>query len=346
ILSGGYECAILDHVLINASAALVITGRAKDFRDGVVIARESINNGKALQTMNDYIKYTQEYGSSLQITAQNYGQLVPIANQTLSVDSNNKACNICATSTLPYVKICGLCTVDDALAAAKAGADLIGFIFVKKSKRYVSVEIVKAISAALKAGSWSKCEEVESISVIDWHQQRCLNLIQLINHTNRPLLVGVFMNNDIKEINSIVKEAGLDLVQLHNYEHEIATQIHRPVIRVISIEPTTDVQNILQMIESDSASAAILLDVVKTSDDCGQTFDWTIAKMINKKVPIMLAGGLTPDNIRAAVRFVHPWAVDVASGVEYVDSSEQLCKNHIKIKEFINEAKSGAASNQ
>ena len=197
------------------------------------------------------------------------------------------------------VKICGITNIEDALAAVEAGADALGFVFAE-SPRKVTVSTV-------------------------------LNILERIP----PLVttVGVFANQDIDEVFKIWEQTNLYFAQLHGYRptREIAWY------RVIRAIRATSWEDICAQLGDRSGvfSAAILLDahVEGKMGGTGQTFDWDLAvqaKSLGK--PIILAGGLTHENVAEAVRKVQPYAVDVSSGVE----SSPGKKDHDKIREFIN----------
>lgn len=175
----------------------------------------------------------------------------------------------------------------------------------------------------------------------------------------RPLVVGVFQNQSFDFIKEMVDKCGLDLVQLHGSEGmEAANSINFgvPALRVVDIELGSDgseeekkdrtsmdtAASILSKVTSDPI--AILLDTSIKGDKhggggTGQTFDWTIAESIqNMGLPVIIAGGLTPDNIGDAVGNVRPWGIDVAGGVE----AGPGVKDVDKLQKFIGGAKKAA----
>lgn len=199
------------------------------------------------------------------------------------------------------VKICGITNIDDALAAIEAGADALGFIFAE-SPRKVDVNAV-------------------------------LNILERIP----PLVttVGVFANQDVDEVFKIMEQTNLHFAQLHGIPlfREMARTWHRCIKAV----KATSWEDICKQLEDRSGafSSAIHLDahVEGKMGGTGRTFDWDLAiqaKSLGK--PIILAGGLTPENVAEAVRKVQPYAVDVSSGVE----SSPGKKDHDKIREFVN----------
>ncbi|MDA8090309.1 MAG: phosphoribosylanthranilate isomerase [Nitrospiraceae bacterium] len=198
------------------------------------------------------------------------------------------------------VKICGITNYDDALAAAEFGADALGFVFYKKSPRYISPE---------KAG--------EIISRIP------------------PFVatVGVFVDEEKKRIERIMEQAGLDAAQFHGNEPPEACIIPKRTIKAIRVKELTDLEPMKEY-----KVGAFLLDTYtpEAPGGTGQIFNWSIA--LDAKVTgvrIILAGGLTPDNVAQAILMVKPYGVDVSSGVEL----EKGIKDHEKMRLFIHRAK-------
>ena len=197
------------------------------------------------------------------------------------------------------VKICGITNIEDALAAIEAGADALGFVFAE-SPRKVDVPTV-------------------------------LNILEKLP----PLVttVGVFAKQDVDEVFKIWKQTNLHFAQLHGY----GPQRDPPWYRVIKAVRASSWEEITRQLGDRSGvfSTALLLDahVEGKMGGTGQTFDWDLAiqaKSLGK--PIILAGGLTPENVAEAVRKVQPYAVDVSSGVEASPGK----KDHDKIREFVN----------
>lgn len=198
------------------------------------------------------------------------------------------------------VKICGITNLDDALAAVDSGADALGFVFYRASPRYVEPNTIRAIVRKLP-----------------------------------PFIttVGVFVDEAVAEISRLTQHTAIDVVQLHGHESpEICNIINKKVIKAIRVKDITD----LDSLEPYQVSA-FLLDTFTPEyfGGTGQVFNWDIALAAKQFGRIILAGGLTPDNIQKAIRFVQPYAVDVSSGVE----KEKGKKDHIKLKLFIEKAK-------
>jgi anthranilate synthase/indole-3-glycerol phosphate synthase/phosphoribosylanthranilate isomerase len=240
------------------------------------------------------------------------------------------------TAGTNIVKICGITQIQDAILACQAGANLIGIIFVPSSKRYVSdLQQAKDIVEAVWAFGERQHRHdfpIYSEDPSPIHQiRRNTRILEDIVH-RRPLVVGVFQNQDPSYIQHVVNHCGLDLVQLHGQEGMSACSRQHcgvPAIRVVDIpvsshstqhpDRDTVVDSILLSLTGDPFM--ILLDTtVKGSaagGGTGVTFDWTIAEAIqNRGLPVVIAGGLNPDNIDLAVRTIRPWGVDVSSGVE------------------------------
>ncbi len=201
------------------------------------------------------------------------------------------------------IKICGLRTPETLQVAMDAGADMLGFIFYKPSHRYISPEQVPALLTAVESG------RDKSVPT--------------------PDRVGVFVNEDADFINDVVEQAGLHFVQLHGDESpEFCQRIHRPVIKAISLRNEDDRDKIN---EYKQVAWRILLDTPTAQwGGTGVTHDWELARNIAQEIPILLAGGLTPENVAEAIQQVSPWGLDVSSGVE---TSKQ--KDTAKIRAFI-----------
>jgi phosphoribosylanthranilate isomerase len=198
------------------------------------------------------------------------------------------------------VKICGITRVEDAEAAAAAGADWIGLNFWPRSRRHVRRELARAIVAALP-GDVRK--------------------------------VGVFVNQPRPHVLELALELGLDLVQLHGDETPAdAHALGRPVLRAVRVSGAADLVGLDAW-----PGEHILLDAAQVGyGGGGQAFDWALLRDLpatGKR--IILAGGLEPDNVAEAVRRVRPAGVDVASGVERAPG----VKDHDKLRRFIDNAK-------
>ena len=197
------------------------------------------------------------------------------------------------------VKICGITNPGDALFAQNCGADALGFIFYKKSKRYIIPKEVKRI--------------------VD-------DLNPFINK------IGIFVNSTSNEINEIAAYCGLTNIQLHGDETvKFAESINRPVIKALNynnqlVEQIDIWRNYSMLIDSGNK---------KTRGGTGHIIPWQMLKEIIGDLKIILAGGLTPDNVEQAIKIVIPHAVDVSSGVEKSAGN----KDKLLIRQFIELAK-------
>ncbi|KAF9366299.1 bifunctional tryptophan synthase trp1 [Mortierella sp. NVP85] len=258
-----------------------------------------------------------------------------------------------ATSKL-MVKICGVQTVDAALQAADAGADFIGMIFANGSKRQVqlnvAMEIVEAVREYANATAEADGDPLNSglkggaskeVANDDWFS---MHAKRAERNPRKPMIVGVFRDQSLEEITRIVDTLKIDLVQFHGGENpEMAKFLPVPVIKAFHVKGTEAPKDVIQTVAGTRGlNAYCLLDAAGKSGGYGggegQSFDWSIAKAVVDSqeggFPILLAGGLDPENVAEAVRQVRPWAVDVSSGVE--TNGE---KDGVKIKEFIERAK-------
>ncbi len=198
------------------------------------------------------------------------------------------------------VKICGITNIEDAVAAAEYGADAIGFVFQPKSPRAITPETAKNIVSALPP----------FITII-----------------------GVFVNESKREIERIIRYVGLNIVQLHGNEPPDACQLNKKVIKAIRVKDLTDLEPLKRYNVS-----AFLLDTYSphTMGGTGQIFNWDIAVEAKKFGRIILAGGLNHENIEEAIKWVRPYGIDVATGVE---SNKKGEKDHKKLKLFIEKAR-------
>ena len=221
---------------------------------------------------------------------------------------------------MTLVKICGVSEPRHARAAASYGADLIGVVFAP-SRRQVTMGQARRIADALgeRAGP-------PAAATVEAVEERL--------RAGRPLLVGVFADQDADTINAIAREVGLDLVQLSGSEPwEVCALIERPVLKCLKVRQGQTAAEVLAQVRG---GALLLLDpyVEGAYGGAGVTLDWDVAAQVATKQPVVLAGGLRPDNVARAVSTVHPWAVDVSSGVE-----SDGVKDVAKIRAFIKAAK-------
>lgn len=211
---------------------------------------------------------------------------------------------------MTMVKICGLTNLEDALAAADAGADLLGFIFYARSPRVIQ----PAQAAALIA--------------------------QVRQRGHALPMVGLFVDAPLHEIQETLRICRLDLVQLHGGEPPHWLEVLQPqafkALRPTSLdEATAEAEWYADLGPADGPQ--LLLDAYhpQLHGGSGQVGDWAIAAALAPRYRILLAGGLTPDNVQRAIRQVRPWGVDVSSGVEAAPGQ----KDHAKVRRFVAEAK-------
>jgi phosphoribosylanthranilate isomerase len=222
---------------------------------------------------------------------------------------------------MTLVKICGVSDVAHARAAAALGADFVGMVFAP-SRRQVTLGQAKRITDGLRAAGDHAPPGTDA------------NSVEAALGKRRPLVVGVFADQDADTINSICDDVGLDLVQLSGSEPwEVCAHIHRPIFKCMKVRDGETAEDLMVHVHE---GAIVLLDpyVEGTYGGTGKTLDWKVASDVARTTTTVLAGGLTPDNIAKAVEVVHPWAVDVSSGVE-----TDGVKDVDKIRAFIAAAK-------
>ncbi len=237
------------------------------------------------------------------------------------------------------VKICGCMRPEDALAAKEAGADFIGLMFAPESRRRLSIEQAQAVIAALGTPLSADRPELNRAfegDAIAWFRHGAEALDRLLAR-KRPLTVGIFEDQTLDEANAIADECGLDLIQLSGRPSREGwadcLRANRPVIKTIEPSPSDGSDGIIDGLVPGTA-VACLLDV---SHGRGVAVDRAQAAALAARLPVWLAGGLTPENVSDAVREVRPWAVDVSSGVE-TDGAKDAAKIHA----FVQAAKGAA----
>jgi len=195
------------------------------------------------------------------------------------------------------VKICGITRLQDALTAAQLGVDAIGLVFYPPSPRAIGIEQARAIAAVLP-----------------------------------PFitLVGLFVNPDRGLVTKVLDTLPIGLLQFHGDEQPIECEQYRlPYIKAV---PMREGVNLSGWMGRFSTASGLLLDTYRkgTRGGTGEVFDWTLIPS-QRTLPLILAGGLNPDNIQDAVRTVRPFAVDVSGGVE----SAKGIKDENKMAEFM-----------
>jgi phosphoribosylanthranilate isomerase len=199
------------------------------------------------------------------------------------------------------VKICGITRAQDLHAACAAGADALGFVFYEKSPRHLTIDAAAALVRELPP------------------------FVQA---------VGLFVDAEPAFIEAVLRTVPLDLLQFHGDETPAdCARVGRPFIKAVRVNRDTD---LLKCAADFEAARGLLLDafVAGVPGGTGERFDWSLIPPHLPK-PVILSGGLAPDNVAEAVERVRPWAVDVSSGVEITKG----IKDAHKIAQFIAKAK-------
>lgn len=199
------------------------------------------------------------------------------------------------------VKICGITSVADAQTALNAGADAIGLVFYAPSPRAVTIEQAREIAASV--GPF-------------------------------VTVVGLFVNADESYVRDVLANVGLHLLQFHGDESpEFCESFHRPYMKAIRMRPELDLAGAFDKYAS---ATAILLDAYRPGvpGGTGETFDWQRVPKQSLR-PIVLAGGLTPENVASAIQATHVYGVDVSGGVESAPGK----KDSQKVEQFIYNAR-------
>lgn len=197
------------------------------------------------------------------------------------------------------VKICGITNIDDALSAVDAGCDALGFVFYAKSPRAVTPEQAAEIISKLPAFVTS---------------------------------VALFVNESAEVVNQVIATAGVDLLQFHGDESaEFCSRFSRPYIKALRMKPELD---LTAQFETYASSQGILLDAYTPGipGGTGEMFDWSRIPA-ERATKIILAGGLSTDNVANAITQVSPYAVDVSGGVE----ASKGIKDSNKMTDFMSE---------
>lgn len=186
---------------------------------------------------------------------------------------------------LPKIKICGITNQEDAEAAVHEGADALGFVLYSHSPRYVEPAVAKRIIGRLPPF---------------------------------VLPVGVFVNQDLDTVRHLFDDCGFALAQLHGDESPgFCESLNRPVLRAIRLRDRSSFLAVAEF-KGRTGVRGFVVDAFSNTayGGTGHTTDWSLAGEMAKAAPILLAGGLTPENVQEAIRRVQPYGVDVSSGVE------------------------------
>jgi len=197
-----------------------------------------------------------------------------------------------------YVKVCGITHLDDARSAIAAGADVLGFNFVPESRRRISVELARSIIEQIRG---------------------------------QALAVAVVANLPTREALELLSALGADRLQLHGDESQDQLLALLPrAFKALRVGGSEDVSLALSF-----PGQPLLVDakVAGQLGGTGRTVDWPLVAPIARQRPLILAGGLTPDNVEQAVRIVRPWGVDTASGVDM--STDPRRKDPEKLRSFV-----------
>ena len=196
-----------------------------------------------------------------------------------------------------FLKICGITRLEDAEYAVASGATALGFIFWPRSPRYIAPDAAAAIVARVPAGVTT---------------------------------VGVFVNEPVAAIREAVRVAGVSTVQLHGDEPvSYAAELTQPLLRALDVDAAFDSAWPLE--------TTILLDAADRTrrGGTGTRVDWARAAPVARKRRVVLAGGLSPENVETAIDQVGPWGVDVSSGVEAAPG----VKDATRVSEFLERAR-------
>ena len=200
------------------------------------------------------------------------------------------------------VKICGITSVEDALLVVELGTDAIGFVFYDPSPRSVSIAQAREIAEAVPA---------------------------FVTKT------ALFVNPEVDFVKSVLETVSIDLIQFHGDERpEFCEQFNRSYIKAIRMQDEIDLKHLAKQYAS---SCGLLLDafVEGIPGGTGEQFDWSRIPMTLSK-PIILAGGLNPENVASAIEHVSPWAVDVSGGLE----ASKGVKSAEKVEQFMQQVMS------
>lgn len=197
-------------------------------------------------------------------------------------------------------KICGITNIEDARVAVAAGADALGFLLYRKSPRYVDPMMVQQIVAQLPPF---------------------------------VLPVGVFVNEEIKIVRDLMDTCGLALAQLHGDESAMyCRELSRPVLKALRLKDRSTFVALAEF-QAMVEVRGFVLDALSEEayGGTGQVVDWGLARQAAQAATVILAGGLTPENVGQALRAVQPYGVDVSSGVEVTPGK----KDHEKVRAFL-----------
>lgn len=207
---------------------------------------------------------------------------------------------------MTLIKICGIREIEHALVAVEAGADMLGLVFYAPSPRFVTIEQARAVRDAIRH----------------------------VDPAGRVRLVGLFVNETPEHMNAVAARVGLDVIQLSGDEPgSIVAELDRPAIaslRVDSSGKLDEERRFRELIAAEPLAVMVDAHVPGMYGGTGTVADWFVAADFALRYPVILAGGLRPENAADAVQRVKPFAIDVSSGVE----TDGL-KDSLKIRAFI-----------
>jgi phosphoribosylanthranilate isomerase len=183
-----------------------------------------------------------------------------------------------------WVKICGITRIEDAVSAARFGADAVGFVFAESPRRVTPDEAQKI------------CRDMP----------------------DGPARVGVFVDSPVEEVREISSYCGLDLVQLHGDEgHDYCSALGEKAIKALRVNGTLDIARATRYSQEGDVEA-LLLDGFHPGKrgGTGSTFDWRMVRLIEGGPRLIIAGGLRPENVAELVKIARPYGVDASSGIE------------------------------
>ncbi len=205
---------------------------------------------------------------------------------------------------VPKIKICGITNIEDAELAVQAGADALGFILYPNSPRFVEIQVVKSIVNQLPPF---------------------------------VLPIGVFVNEDSTMVQNVMDVCGLALAQLHGEESPAYCEsLGYPVLKAIRLRDRSSFLSLAEY-KGRAGVRGFVLDAFSESEygGTGKVADWDVAAEAAQDAPVLLAGGLTPENVQEAIHKVQPYGVDVSSGVETHPGK----KDPTKVQAFIQAVK-------
>jgi phosphoribosylanthranilate isomerase len=244
---------------------------------------------------------------------------------------------------MTVVKICGLRDAAATEAAVKGGADLIGIVFAESRRRVTPEDCAEVVRVVIEGRRNEGPPRVEGPTPGEVRPSKLPGAwAEAIEDTAwrwRPLIVGVFADQDVDEVNAYAEAARLDLVQLSGDEQPaFVAKVTKPVIKTLHVGPETTVEEIVERAAA-YRCAGFHLDKAKAGmrGGTGEAFDWALAAEVARHFPFLLAGGLTPENVAGAIEQVNPWGVDVSSGVE-----TDGVKDPERVRAFLRAAKRAA----